>query len=260
MTADIAASARPKLGFGFWSFIVFMLALTALWVVLGVWQLERLAWKEGLIAQVTARFTQPPTPLPPAAQWPGLDLDSYDFRPVSISGQYVPDKIVPVFIGLTDAKGQYDGPGYWLMAPFAPDTGGTVWVNLGFVPQAQLSSYLHANNVSKGHMLMVGVATVSEDPGPFTPPPDTTNHIEWVKSPARLSAMAGLSGPLLDLTVDAPAGPPGALPQGGETVVDFPNNHLGYAYTWFGFAIITPCLLAAWILRQLRPKPVKAKG
>jgi surfeit locus 1 family protein len=44
------------------------------------------------------------------------------------------------------------------------------------------------------------------------------------------------------------------LPQGGETTVDFPNNHLGYALTWFGFAVLTPCLLAFWTWRQLRPK------
>jgi surfeit locus 1 family protein len=55
------------------------------------------------------------------------------------------------------------------------------------------------------------------------------------------------------LTVDLPASAPGALPQGGETVVDFPNNHLGYAFTWFGFALLTPSLLAYWIWRQLRP-------
>ncbi len=260
MTADIAASARPKLGFGFWSFIVFMLALTALWVVLGVWQLERLAWKEGLIAQVTARFTQPPTPLPPAAQWPGLDLDSYDFRPVSISGQYVPDKIVPVFIGLTDAKGQYDGPGYWLMAPFAPDSGGTVWIDLGFVPQDKLPDYGGDKSVPQGPQTITGVATLSEDPGMFTPPPDDKNHIEWVRSPARLSAMAGLTDAPLNLVIDLPAGAPGALPQGGETTIDFPNNHLGYAYTWFGFAIITPALLAAWVWRQVKPKAPPAKA
>jgi surfeit locus 1 family protein len=29
---------------------------------------------------------------------------------------------------------------------------------------------------------------------------------------------------------------PGGLPQGGETLVQFPNNHLGYALTWFGLA------------------------
>lgn len=260
MTSDVAAPARRKLGFGFWSFIVFMLALMALFIVLGVWQLERLAWKEGLIAQVTERFSAPPTPLPPADRWPSLDLDSYDFSPVSLIGQYLAGKTVPVFVGLTDAKGKYDGPGYWIMAPFVPDGGGTVWINLGFVPQPLLPSYSGDQAVPKGHLTITGVATISEDPGAFTPAPDSVNHVEWVKSPARLSAMAGLSGPLLDLTIDAPAGAPGALPQGGETIVEFPNNHLGYAYTWFGFAIITPCLLAAWIYRQLKPKAAPQKA
>lgn len=254
MTTDAAALARPKLGFGFWSFIVFMLALTALWIGLGVWQVDRLAWKEGLIAQVTARFTQPPAPLPPADQWPGLTLDDWDFRPVSFTGHYLSGKTVPVFVGLTDAKGKYDGPGYWIMAPFAPDSGGTVWIDLGFVPQDQSASYVGDKSVPQGHMSITGVATISEDPGTFTPAPDTTNHIEWVRSPARLSAMAGLPDAPLNLVIDLPAGPPGALPQGGETTIDFPNNHLGYAYTWFGFAIITPALLAAWVWRQVRPR------
>ena len=49
------APPRARLGFGFWSFIVLMLALTALFVALGVWQVNRLAWKEGLIAEVRQR-------------------------------------------------------------------------------------------------------------------------------------------------------------------------------------------------------------
>ena len=261
MTADIATSpARAKLGFGFWSFIVFMLALTALWIGLGVWQLDRLAWKEGLIAQVTARLTQPPTPLPPAAQWPTLVPDDYDFRPVALTGHYLAGKTVPVFVGLTDAKGKYDGPGYWLMAPFAPDSGGTVWIDLGFVPQDKLPAYGGDKSVPQGPQTITGIATISEDPGAFTPAPDTANHIEWVRSPARLSAMAALTDTPLNLVIDLPAGAPGALPQGGETTIDFPNNHLGYAYTWFGFALITPALLAAWVWRQVRPKAQAQKS
>ena len=57
-------------------------------------------------------------------------------------------------------------------------------------------------------------------------------------------------GPYLPITVDLPAGPPGALPQGGGTVVEFPNNHLGYAITWFGFALLVPPLLWFWARRQ----------
>ena len=67
----------------------------------------------------------------------------------------------------------------------------------------------------------------------------------------RLAAFAeNLPQPLSAFFVDLPAGAPGELPQGGETVIEFPNNHLGYAITWFGFAILTPILLAFWLARQ----------
>ena len=100
---------------------------------------------------------------------------------------------------------------------------------------------------------LTGLALKPEAAGAFTPGPDTANRIEWVRDPVRLAAMAGIGDPVFGLTVDAPAGEAGALPQGGETVIEFPNNHLGYALTWFGFALITPALLAFWVFRQLRP-------
>jgi surfeit locus 1 family protein len=248
-------AARPRLGFAFWSFIVFMLALTGLFVVLGIWQVNRLAWKEGLIAEVTARLDQPAYDLPPPDQWPSLDLTTFDFHPVKVSGQYLADKTVLVFTSLgDDAKGKYSGPGYWVMTPFTADDGGIVFINRGFVPQTQASAFSSGNTVPKGHLSIIGIAVEAEAAGAFTPGPDIARHVEWVRDPVRLATMAGLSAPVIGLTIDAPAGTTGALPQGGETTIAFPNNHLGYAFTWFGFAILTPCLLAAWIWRQLRPK------
>ncbi len=249
-----AAPVRRPLGFGFWSFIAFMLALTALFIGLGVWQVERLSWKEGLIAEVDARLTQPPEQLPAVDLWSALSPDLYEFHPVTTTGHYLNDKAVLVFTSLSDAKGKFDGPGYWLMTPFAVDSGGTVFVNRGFVPQANAPAFLDGKGGPEGPQTLTGVALAPEEPGSFTPGPDKPHRIEWLRDPARLAALAGVDGPVLGLTIDAPAGEPGALPQGGETVVDFPNNHLGYAYTWFGFAILTPCLLVFWIWRQLRPK------
>jgi surfeit locus 1 family protein len=57
--------------------------------------------------------------------------------------------------------------------------------------------------------------------------------------------------PLAPVFIDLPAGLRGALPQGGETEVDYTNNHLGYAYTWLGFALTTIIMLAEWVRRQL---------
>jgi surfeit locus 1 family protein len=255
VSAAQAAGSRRRLGVGFWGFILFMLVLTAIFVALGVWQVERLAWKEGLIAEVSARFTQPPYDLPSADQWPSLDLETYDFHPVTTTGQFEPDKTLLVFTSLSDPKGRYSGPGYWVMTPFAPNGGGTVFVNRGFIPQANSASFADGQGTPSGQQTITGVAVAAEEAGAFTPAPDTAHKIEWVRDPARLATLAGVSGPLLGVSLDMPATTPGALPQGGETIIDFPNNHFGYALTWFGFAILTPALLAFWVYRQLKPKP-----
>lgn len=258
MTSD-AAPSRRRLGFGFWGFIVVMLGLTGLFGWLGLWQLDRLAWKESLIAQVNARLTQPPYELPHPDLWPTLDLDSFSYHPVSVTGHYVPEKTVLVFTGLSDAKGRYDGPGYWVMTPLAADGGGTVFVNRGFIPQKSAPAFAAGGPVPQDEQTVIGIGVAPEEPGPFTPGPDKPNHIEYVRDPVRLATMAEIQGPVLGITIDAPATESGALPQGGETTIDFPNNHFGYALTWFGFAAITPILLLVWIWRQLWPKP-KAKG
>jgi surfeit locus 1 family protein len=242
-----------RLGFAFWSFILFMLVLTGLFAWLGVWQVQRLAEKEALVAEVDRQLTQPPYDIPPADQWGLIELDTYAYHPLTLTGRYLNDRAVLVFTNLPEPKGKFGGPGYWVMTPFEPTGGGTVFVNRGFVPESSRTSILGAAG-PEGEQTLTGIALEPEAAGAFTPGPDKTNQIEWVRDPVRLAAMADIDGPLFGLTVDAPAGEPGALPQGGETVIEFPNNHFGYALTWFGFALLTPVLLAYWSYRQFRPK------
>jgi surfeit locus 1 family protein len=139
------------------------------------------------------------------------------------------------------------------MTPFALETGGTVFVNRGFVPQNLSATYAADNAAPAGTVTLSGIAMPPEEAGPFTPGPDAGKRIEWVRNVDRLARLAdGALKPFAPVYVDAPAGPAGALPQGGETTIDFPNNHLGYAITWFGFAILTPIMLVVWIWRQGR--------
>jgi surfeit locus 1 family protein len=247
-------TAARTLGARFWTFVVLMAALTVLFVGLGVWQLERLGEKEALIAKVTAQLTQPPYDLPPVAEWPALDQETFRFHPVTATGHYLPGKTVLVFTSLSQPRGRVGGPGYWVLSAFAPDTGGAAFINRGFVPQDSAEAFLDDSRLPQGEQVIAGVALAPEVAGPFTPGADRAKHVEWVRDPVRLATLAGVDGPVLPLTIDLPAGPPGALPQGGETVVEFPNNHFGYALTWFGFALITPLLLGSWIWRQLRPR------
>ena len=45
---------------------------------------------------------------------------------------------------------------------------------------------------------------------------------------------------------------PGGLPQGGETVVNFPNSHLGYAITWYGLAVALLGVYGVFVWRRLK--------
>lgn len=249
-------TAPRRFGFAFWSFIAFMAALTALFAGLGVWQVERLSWKEALIAQVTARSTAPPVVLPAATEWPTTDFGALAFAPVTLTGIWVPSGTVLVFTSLTTPKGPVGGPGYWVVTPFAVPSG-TVFVNRGFIPQAAAEQFKQGGALPAGEQHLSGVLVAAEAADAFTPAADTAKRIDWIRNPSRLAALASVTGPVMPALVDLPATKPGDLPQGGETIVDFPNNHLGYAMTWFGFALLTPALLAAWIWQRLR-RPAKA--
>lgn len=248
------SAAANKANWGRRSFAALMLALTALFVSLGVWQVQRLGEKEALVATVADRMYRDPVDFPTSAMWPSLDAEDFDYRPVRVTGTWLPAETILVFTSLGDAKGQQNGAGYWVMTPLALEQGGAVFVNRGFVPQGSGPAFAAGGAVDPGVVTVAGIGRVSEEVGSFTPGTDTANRIEWVRNVERLAWLAGAEhGPYAPITIDLPSAGPGALPQGGETVVSFPNNHLGYAMTWFGFAILTPILLVFW-LRRGTPK------
>lgn len=251
----MSAATRTMSPWGFWGFIVLMLALTGLFVTLGTWQVQRLQDKEHLIAAVAARLDGPAQPFPsPALSL--AEIEPYDFAPVSLTGHYLPDQSVLVFTSLSEkANGPFKGPGYWVVTPFALETGGTVFVNRGFVPQGRETEFLTDPAISDTIVTITGIARRAEETGSFTPAPDPGKRVEWVRNPDRLAAMVpNAPKPVSQLYVDLRAGAPGQLPQGGETVVEFPNRHLEYAGTWFIFALITPIMLGVWVWRQRRGK------
>jgi len=253
-------SERRKLGWGDWLFAVLMLALCATCLWLGSWQMQRLAEKEALIAAVDIRLTAAPMPVPPQDQWDSLDTQALVYQPVELTGAYRYTQTVTVFTSLSDAKGQYAGPGYWVVTPFVLEGGGTVFINRGFVPQQYQETAaigdLHGDD--PGIVTISGVFRSAEAAGMATPEADMSNRIEWVRDPARLAQMVDPAlAPIAPFYVDLPAGAPGELPQGGETVVSFPNNHFGYALTWYGFAIVGFVMLGFWLhQRGRRPDPV----
>src|SRR5262245_31425790 len=60
---------------------------------LGTWQLERLHWKEALIAERTARTTALPISVPaPSVPLPAEVLDELDYFHATVVGQFLHDR------------------------------------------------------------------------------------------------------------------------------------------------------------------------
>jgi surfeit locus 1 family protein len=247
------ASSRIMTGL----FAVIMLALAGFCVWLGIWQVQRLGEKEALIAAVDQRLAASPIPAPSSTQWPSIDLGAFNFQPLTLTGAFRYNQTITVFTSLTAARGPASGPGYWVMTPFVLADGGTVFINRGFVPAEFQEPAVTDSEGDENQVTITGILRPSEAAGFMTPEPDLSNRTEWVRDTNRLAVMIDPElAPIAPFYVDLPAGPPGELPQGGETVIEFPNNHLGYAYTWFGFAIVAVVMLGFWLWQQWRP----AKG
>ncbi|SDA36477.1 SURF1 family protein [Sphingomonas sp. NFR15] len=193
-------------------------------VALGIWQVERRAWKHALIAQVDARLHAAPVAPPGPAEWPRIDARDAYLR-VALSGQYLPDR--ETFVKAVTER----GPGFWALSPLATDRGFVVLVNRGFVatPVAPAPA---------GAVRVTGLLRLSEPGGGFLRANDpAADH--WFSRDVAAIARARHLAPVAPYFVDADAAssPPGG-PVGGLTVVRFSDNHLIYALTWFGLAAL----------------------
>src|SRR3954465_10216380 len=116
-------AARPPL----WLAVLSLTAF-ALLIALGVWQIERRAWKLALIDRVEQRVHAPAQPIPSPAAWPTVSAANDEYRHVSVTGRVLHDREA-----LAQA-GTEEGPGYWVLTPLRRDDGTLVLVNRGFVP------------------------------------------------------------------------------------------------------------------------------
>ena len=92
----------------------------------------------------------------------------------------------------------------------------------------------------------------SEERNLFTPADDPAKGRWYTRDVEAIARAMGLTR-YAPFFVDADAGADrNALPEGGETVLDFPNNHFSYAMTWFGMALALIGVFVAFAVSQLR--------
>jgi surfeit locus 1 family protein len=239
---------------------LFTLLGLAILIGLGMWQLDRLAWKEGLIAEVSARVAASPVQSPPEADWAKLAPDDYEYRHVRLAGVYEFGRQVLVFRALDRPRGRFSGPGYLVLTPLRLADGAYIIVNRGFIPQDQKNRFAAPAEQASDEIVMTGLMRSSESRTWFTPSDDPARGQWFTRDPAAIAAALKLAR-AAPFTIDADAtGGLGDLPQGGETILAFPNNHLGYAFTWFGMALALAGVFCAYAVTRLRPAPATAES
>ncbi len=213
--------------------LVCVLAATAVLAALGFWQVERLQWKEALIAEVEARRSKP------AATLAELEAslaagEPVEFRPVRVSGQF--DHARELYFYAT-GKGEV---GWEVITPLTLDDGRTLLVDRGFVPYALRDPATRRQGLVEGTIAIEGLVREPrlEKPNRFVPDnrPDK-REFYWKDFVAMITAAKIPDDKAVRMVVDSgPAPVPGGWPRGGATIVEFSNSHLQYAITWFGLA------------------------
>lgn len=211
----------------------------AILIGLGIWQLQRLAWKEGVLAEIEARIQADPVALPAT---PNKDADQY--LPVEVQGSFTGEGLDV----LVSRKQQ--GAGYRVIAVM--ETGGRrVLIDRGFLPEefrAEARPGPEAGLITvKGNLLW------PDEVDSFTPPPDSKTGIWFARDlPAMAQALGAepvlivqWAATLEDATVD---------PMPVDTT-SIPNDHLGYAIQWFGLSAVW-LGMTAYLLWRIRRKTV----
>jgi surfeit locus 1 family protein len=210
-----------------------------LFAALGVWQIERRAWKLDLIARVEQRAHADAVDAPSVQQWQQLNESNDEYRRIRITGTFTatPDTLVQA---VTDR-----GSGYWVLSPLRLSDSNTVMVNRGFVPPEAINRIATAFTGTNSTSTVTGLLRMTQPNGAFLRKNDPTKHRWYSRDVQAIAAAHGLErvAPyFIDidassmLTITASVGNTRIAPVGGLTVIVFHNNHLVYALIWFTLA------------------------
>jgi surfeit locus 1 family protein len=230
----------------FWPTVFTAPALLVL-LGLGTWQMERLQWKEALIAERTARTTAAPISLPEADTNLSPDaLADLDYRRAAATGQFLHDR--EMYLAARTMQGAI---GYQVVTPLQRTDGSIVLVNRGWVPDDRKDPARRAEGQVAGNVTVEGAIRAPGRQHWLQPDNEPARNL-WFWSD--LGAMAqharAASDRLVPVFLEAGSAlNPGGLPVGGQTKVNLPNDHLQYAITWYALAV---GLAVIYILYHLR--------
>lgn len=192
--------------------LLFGLIGAAILIGLGQWQMQRLQWKLGMLSEIEARIMAEPVALPAEGQ-------GTPFQPVRAEG-----RLTGEYLRVLVSR-KLVGPGYRIIAVL--ETGGRrVLVDLGFLPDGEAVPAL------TGAAEIVGNLHDPVEVDSHTPTPDLTKNL-WFARDVPAMAAALTTEPTFIVAREQVLPEIEALPIDTSVI---PNDHLGYAVTWFSLA------------------------
>ena len=241
----MTSAARPR-----FPVVLTVLAVLLLGVLLalGVWQVQRMQWKEGLMDGAEAAAGQPPLPLAEA-----LKLENPEFRRVLLTCLGL---AAASFVELQSIEN--GDAGVRLVSACRPEgVEATLLVDRGFV-SAEISARPSVKAADTMPVVITGVLRRAPAPSALTPPPAEGRF--YGRDAEAMARALKVVGPVSPFTVFAttstnpdwqalkPSAPPAA----------FTNNHLGYALTWFGLAVALIAFYAVLLRRRMTRKDTES--
>ena len=237
--------------------ILSIAALCALAVLLslGTWQLERKAWKEGLIATLQARLSATPQPLPAASSWLSLARADHEFTRVRLNATFLPgdtQREARVYTSGSALRDDIKSPGYFVFAPARLPDGTTVVINRGYVANPHPTAATPPMPLPPGPIDVIGVMRWPERPDIFNAAYNATDDLWFVRNSVSMATRSGwgeVAPFYIDMELPVPSG---GVPLPASLRPNLPNQHLQYAVTWYGLALVLVGVFAAFVLGSRR--------
>ena len=215
---------------------------------LGVWQVQRLQWKEALLARIAALQSAPAEPLDVVLhRLPGLGQPAQgqvDFVRVQADCPTLQQTPTLHLYAILDGV---LGDRLITACPLAGGRYHSLLVDRGFVDADHLASVQPGPAISGA---IVGVLRRPEPANTFSPPNAPAKNDWHTRDIGAMAAALHSAAPApVILMLERPAAPPPG-PKPAAIPTDIPNNHLGYALTWFGLAA---GLVGVYVGRLRRP-------
>ena len=222
-------------------FIVPGLTTTMMMLILlglGTWQVYRLHWKQRILQQISLAEAAPPIPLPAAPS---------PYVKVFVTGRFRFDQAAWFGADVRDIESGTQ-LGAYQVVPLERTGAPTVLVERGWAPDKRQTPL----DDPAGQVTVTGYVHPGDHPSWFSAADDAPSRRFFTLDPDAIAAAVGVHQPEPFVLVALGPSTPGIYPAPAQHLPQPPNNHLSYAVTWYGLALVLVVIFIVWVRKALQ--------